>query len=105
MTALLQHLSTLSDNCLVIVDSSPVLAVADPVVLATKVDGCIVVIDSSRTRVPAVRRALAALQRVHAPLLGAVLNKVPERESSYYKYDGYYGTTPAATRTAGAPRG
>jgi len=89
MTALLKHLSTLSENSLVIVDSSPVLAVADPVVLATKVDGCILVIESSRTRVPMARRALAALERVHAPLIGAVLNKVSDREASYYRYDGY----------------
>jgi len=104
MTALLQHLSTLADNSLVIIDSSPVLAVADPVVLATKVDGCIMVIDSTRTRVPVVRRALDALRRVHAPLLGAVINKVLDRESAYYRYEGYYGTHPQPVRAAGGAR-
>lgn len=53
------------------------------------------VIDISRSRVPLVRRALVALERVRAPIIGAVLNKVPESESSYYRYDGYYGVRPA----------
>ena len=58
MSALLQQLSGLAENGIVIVDSSPVLAVADPVALSTKVDGCVVVVDSSRTRVASI----------HAPL-------------------------------------
>jgi len=78
------------------VDTSPVLAVADPVALSTKVDGCIVVVDSSRTRVASTCRAIAALERVHARIIGVVLNKLTEREAAYYRYDGYYGPRPAA---------
>jgi capsular exopolysaccharide synthesis family protein len=106
MTVLLRYLSTLAENSLVIVDSSPVLAVADAVALATKVDGCIIVIDSSRTRVALVRRAISALEQVHAPILGAVLNKLPEEDTSYFQYDKYYDaradprpSTTAASRT------
>ena len=98
MSALLRELSELAENSLVIVDTSPVLAVADPVALATKVDGCVVVVDSSRTRVASTRRALAVLERVHAHVIGVVLNKLTENEGAYYQYDGYYGTARPTTR-------
>ena len=105
MSALLLQLSGLAENSLVIVDTSPVLAVADPVALSTKVDGCIVVVDSSRTRVASTRRALAALERVHGHVIGVVLNKLTQQEAGYYHYDGYYGTArPAARPEASRPR-
>jgi non-specific protein-tyrosine kinase len=97
MSALLEHISTLAENGMVILDSSPALAVADPIALSTKVDGCIVVVDSSRTRVASTRRALASLERVHAHVIGIVLNKLTEREAAYYRYDGYYGVKPEAS--------
>ena len=97
MSALLEHISKIAENGIVILDSSPALAVADPIALSTKVDGCIVVVDSSRTRVAATRRALAALERVHADVIGIVLNKLTEREAAYYRYDGYYGAKPGAS--------
>jgi capsular exopolysaccharide synthesis family protein len=104
MSQLLQQLSA-GPNSLVIVDTSPVLAVADPVALSTKVDGCVVVVDSSRTRVASTRRALAALERVHARTIGVVLNKLTESEAAYYRYDGYYGVAkPGARAEAGRPR-
>jgi len=104
MSALLQQLAGLAENGLVIVDTSPVLAVADPVALSTKVEGTIVVMDSSRTRVASARRALASLERVHAHLVGVVLNKLTEREASYYRYDGYYGAQTPARPEAAKPR-
>ncbi len=104
MTALLQQLATLADNGIIVIDSSPVLAVADPVALATKVDGAVVVVDSSKTRVASTRRALAALERVHAHVLGVVLNKLTEQEASYYRYDGYYGARTPTRPEASKPR-
>lgn len=105
MSALVHQLAGLAENGIVIVDSSPVLAVADPVALSTKVDGAIVVVDSSRTRVASTRRALAALEQVHARVIGVVLNKLTEREASYYRYDGYYGAqAPARPETTKQPR-
>jgi len=98
MSALLRQLAGLAEDGLVIVDTSPVLAVADPVALSTKVDGCIVVVDSSRTRVASTRRALAALERVHAHIIGVVLNKLVESEGAYYQYDGYYGAARPTAR-------
>ncbi|MEK7864127.1 MAG: hypothetical protein AAB295_12815 [Chloroflexota bacterium] len=67
-------------------------------------DGAFAVVDSSRTRVASTRRALAALERVHAHVIGVVLNKLTEREAGYYRYDGYYGTRPPARTETTKPR-
>ena len=102
--SLLQQLTALPQTGIVIVDSSPVLAVADAVALATRVDGAIVIVDSSKTRVASTRRTLAALERVHAHVLGVVLNKLAESESGFYQYDGYYGARPAVRPDSKQPR-
>jgi succinoglycan biosynthesis transport protein ExoP len=88
MTALIQKLANLTDGCTVIIDTSPVLAVADPLALSTKVDGCLLVIDSERTNARAARHAVERLAAVNATILGAVLNKVSAAHG-YYGYDYY----------------
>ena len=45
--------------------------------------------EEGRTRTGALQRAVAALQKVKARLLGVALNKVHARPGSYY-YDYYY---------------
>ena len=84
--ALLERLKREAD--LVILDSPPVLAVADARILAAKADATILVIDSGRTRAEAVRKALQALATANANVLGVVLNKVRKSGRSYeYYYD------------------
>ena len=84
--ALLERLKREVD--LVILDSPPVLAVADARILAAKADATILVIDSGRTRAAAVRKALQALVAANADILGVVLNKVRKSSRSYeYYYD------------------
>jgi non-specific protein-tyrosine kinase len=87
MSRLVEQLKAVNEQAIVIIDTSPVLAVADPVVLSTKVDACVLVIDSGATHTGAARRAIIALRRVRAVVAGAVLNKVSESESYYYQYD------------------
>ena len=93
MKALLERLTSLFD--VVIVDTPPVLAVADPIVLAAEVDGTMLVVDTQRTRVEAARRAVEALQKSGTRVLGAVLNKLSKRSGQYYSY--YYQEYAAAT--------
>ena len=72
-------------------DSSPVLSVVDPSLLAGKLDGCLLVIDAS-AQMRSARSAVAALRRTGSPLVGAVLNKVTA-EGGAYPYSngkGYY---------------
>jgi len=88
MSALLKRLADQSPDGVVIVDTSPLLAVADPAALSTKVDGCIVVVNAKSTPPRAARRAVQALHGVHATILGAVLNKVSAGTDPSYGY--YY---------------
>ncbi|MGH2500580.1 MAG: polysaccharide biosynthesis tyrosine autokinase [Candidatus Limnocylindria bacterium] len=86
MSGLMAQLAGLDADATVIIDASPVLAVADPVALATKVDGCLLVVDSTRISSKPARLAVDALRRVRAPILGAVLNKVSFQHSTYEQY-------------------
>jgi len=92
-TALLQRLKGMADY--VLLDSPPVLSVADASILAQKVDGVLMVVETGRTRTEMFQRAVATLEGVKARLVGAVLNKVSVRSGAYgyyyyYYYSGYY---------------
>jgi succinoglycan biosynthesis transport protein ExoP len=86
MREVLAGLVELAD--IVIVDSPPILAVADAAILASEIDGVLMVLDAGTTRREIAQRALASLQQVQAGVIGAVLNRVPRRRSGYYYY--YY---------------
>ena len=86
----------------VLVDTPPVLAVTDAVVLAPLVDGVAFVIGSEMTRRQHASRALETLMISRAHLFGGVLNQVDLQRNKYY-YSRYYGyksrgyySTPAA---------
>jgi capsular exopolysaccharide synthesis family protein len=82
---LLESLADLAD--IVLVDSPPVLPVTDPIVLARFMDAVILVASLGISTHSGVRSALEALGSVEAPLIGAVLNRVPQSEPySYYRY-------------------
>lgn len=73
----------------VLLDSPPVLSMADASILAQKVDGVLMVVEMGKTRTDVFRRAVAALERVKAHVTGIVLNKVVSQPGGYY-YDYYY---------------
>lgn len=64
---------------MVVIDSPPTLAVADAVSLARHVDGVVLVLDAGRTSREMARNAIAALRFAGARVLGAVLNRAPNR--------------------------
>jgi Mrp family chromosome partitioning ATPase/capsular polysaccharide biosynthesis protein len=64
------------DYDVVIIDSPPVLAVADAVVLSQFVDGVLVVTSLGKTQRPALSRAVEVLANGQAHVLGLVLNRV-----------------------------
>ena len=74
----------------VILDSAPVLGLADSIILSTKVKGAILTVNASATSKDAVREAVKRLRSVRAPLLGAVLNMVDMSSSEYGYYCQYY---------------
>ncbi|MGY1673607.1 polysaccharide biosynthesis tyrosine autokinase [Geodermatophilus sp. SYSU D00710] len=67
----------------VVVDTSPLLPVADATVLAGLVDGTVVVANASRVRRTQLSHALGNLERVSARVLGVVLNHVRRDEEAY----------------------
>ncbi len=74
----------------IVIDSSPLLAVADARILAAKADATILVVEQGRTRASALRAAYHATARANANVLGVVLNKVRRGRSGYGSYYYYY---------------
>ena len=75
----------------VCVDTPPVLAVTDSIILAKKVDGVIFTVLAHSTVKSAVERAYQQLEESNVNILGSVLNRVDTGAQRYkYKYGYYY---------------
>lgn len=74
----------------VVIDTPPVLAVTDAVIVAQKVAGLVFVVGSEMTRKVHAERALEMLQAGRARGIGAVLNRIDFDRNKYY-YSRYYG--------------
>nr|WP_246220993.1 polysaccharide biosynthesis tyrosine autokinase [Phytoactinopolyspora mesophila] len=77
---------------IVIMDSSPVIPVADAATLAESCDGALVVVRHGKTRRENLRSAVQTLQHAGTPVLGAVLNMAPRQRRSPY-YEAYHAET------------
>ena len=76
----------------VIVDTTPLLAVADGAITAAAADGAILMVRHGRTSIDQLEKALTALDQVDARLLGTVLNYAPSKRRDGYGGYGYgYG--------------
>ena len=75
----------------VIIDSPPVLPVADALVISRHTDATILVANASKSTQHDVKRALEMLDRVEAPILGTVLNQVGRRGLGGNGYGYGYG--------------
>lgn len=92
-----QLLDELDDRCdVVLLDSPPLLAVADAAILACMVSGVILVLEAGTTRLEGAAAAIDVLNKAGAKVLGAVLNNVKLRRrgygSDYYYYYYYYAS-------------
>ncbi len=74
----------------VLVDSPPVAAVTDALLLAQRADSTILVVQQNKVDRAMVKRSLAALRKVTPHVIGAVLNAVDMKTKGYYGY-AYYG--------------
>jgi polysaccharide biosynthesis transport protein len=70
----------------VVLDSPPIMAVADATILATHVDGVLMVVRAGRTRRALIVQSKESLLGVGARVVGVVLNHVSKRGLSYYHY-------------------
>ena len=86
-----EAIEALAETHMVVVDAPPLLAVPDASVVATRLDGALLVLDAESTTRDELHHAVQTLQRVHAPILGAVLNRVDSKDRSgryaYYRSD------------------
>lgn len=85
---------------LAVVDSPPVLAVVDPLVLAHYADGIVFVVDSRKDRRSDVQRAIEQLRAVNAPVIGFVYNGAEASRGRYGYEDerGAHESEPTPTR-------
>ena len=91
MKALIKALATRFD--FVIIDTPPILAVTDAVVLATRVDTVLLVTRAGSTRQSQLKHAVLRLQEVNANMSGVILNRINKQSGEYYHYyKNYYPT-------------
>lgn len=78
----------------VIIDTAPVLPVADTAVLSRYVDASILVADASKTKRADVTSVFEQLEQAGAPVVGTVLNKVRRRSGLFAMGMGMAATRP-----------
>jgi capsular exopolysaccharide synthesis family protein len=74
----------------VLIDTPPVMAVVDPLVLLPFTEGVVFVVHGGKTPYPVVQRAARKITDVHGTILGIVLNNVEADRSGYYYYGKRY---------------
>jgi polysaccharide biosynthesis transport protein len=90
----------------IVIDTPPLLAVSDGLVVSKLVDGTLVVVRANQTDRDAVENAMDHLRRVDASLLGVILNGVEAKSRdgryAYAYYDDYLVENPGdSTETDG----
>lgn len=85
----------------VVIDSPPVMGLADAPLIASRVEGVIYAVESHGIRSSLVKTALARLASANAHILGGVLTKFESRKGRYgYDYGYSYGRDSEAGRKA-----
>ena len=84
----------LLNNCrarfdFVVIDTPPVLAVTDAVVLSKSADGVLLVVRSAQTSEQSLLRARDLLLRVNARIAGVLVNRANLHSSDYHDWYGY----------------
>lgn len=103
MAEILTELGARAD--VIILDTPPLLSVADAGILASQVAGVILVACAGRTKIGASRSAMETLRQVNGKPLGVVLNRVPRRGRSGYGSRYIYSYYAREERPARARRG
>jgi succinoglycan biosynthesis transport protein ExoP len=87
MRAVLAQLAQQFD--VVLIDSPPVLPVADAMILSGHADGVVLVVSAGQTRRAELRRTREKLDQAGTPVVGAVLNKATQQDEYGYYGGGY----------------
>lgn len=83
-------LRDLARDCIVIIDTPPLLPVTDAAILTKSADGALVTVKAGSTTTDELEKALDNLNKVDGRILGAILNQVPVKGAQAGQY-GYYG--------------
>ena len=82
------------DYQIVLVDSPPLLALADGLIIGRQVDGVVLVVSAGQTKLPSVRQVLRRLQEADLATLGFVVNNVSKTEQESYGPQYNYASRP-----------
>jgi capsular exopolysaccharide synthesis family protein len=99
MRALLKVVGQHYDH--IVIDSPPMLGMADSIILATMADAVVLIARSGTTRYQTLRRTRDLLASINAPLAGVLVNGVDTNSESHYAYYGYYGKNYSSYYLAG----
>jgi polysaccharide biosynthesis transport protein len=88
MSLLLSELKQQYDR--IIIDTPPITAVTDSVILSAMADAVMLVVRTNETPRQIIQNALEQLKGVNARIIGAVLNGVSPSRDGYYYYQYYY---------------
>ena len=77
----------------IVIDSAPTVSVSDAIVMSQMVNQVIYLIKADVTPYQLAQDGIRSLLKVHAPIVGAVLNQVspPKKSARYGHYYSYYG--------------
>ena len=101
MSSLLRDLREVAD--FVLLDTPPVLAVSDALILASMADGVVVVADAGSTTRPALALTRQQLEQVGSRIVGGIYNNFDPSKArfpNYTSYRGYYGHPPSTNGDA-----
>ncbi|WP_440995042.1 GumC family protein [Arhodomonas sp. SL1] len=103
LRAVLDDVGELFDH--IIIDSAPVLGLADALVLSRSADGVVLIASGGKTTKESLRYAAGRLRQVRAPLLGGALNAVDlsSPDYNYYTSNYYYAYGEPGDGGAGLP--
>lgn len=73
---------------IILFDTPPILAVADPQILANQCEGSILVVFSEKTEIDQAKRAKELLENAQGKFLGVVMNNKKMTKDNYYYYYG-----------------
>jgi capsular exopolysaccharide synthesis family protein len=91
LRSLLEELRDTVD--VIIVDSPPVLAVSDPLIIAAHVDGTALVTLGGKTRLDQLKRAVQILHRGAPRIIGVVLNQQGDNGDGGYYFQEYHAVS------------
>lgn len=86
----------------VVIDSAPLLGLADAPLVASNVEGVVYVVEAAKTSVRNIQNAVGRLRQSGTPLIGVILSRFDATQAGYgydykYAYEYSYGSTKSET--------